>query len=145
MIEKKEKQIDDLKVLVVQFGARRGLKLKIKLLKMFGAPLLQMINGLGLKTSEINTEIKSIMEQDVDLGGLAEGLNSLFSKVNEDQAEQLIMEILSSTFINDQECTKVFDEVFSGDYLTMYKVIGFALEANFGSFFGKSGIGTLTK
>jgi len=141
MIETKEKVIDELNVKVVQFGARRGLKLKMKLIKTFGAPLLKMIDGMGVKT----TEIKEVMNSDINLGAMGEGLNLLFTKIDEDVAEKIIDEILAGTFIDDKEVKVVFDQVFSGNFLTMYKVIGFALEVNFGSFFGKSGIGTLTK
>lgn len=147
MIESKDKKIDDLNVTVTQFGARRGLKLKVKLLKIFGPALVKMVEGLDLGSDK-----KFTLENDVDLDKLGDGVKLLFERVDEDQTLALVEEILADTKIStpdgkitSEDIAKVFDMVFSGNYLTMYKVVGFALEVNYGSFFGEGGIGKIAK
>ena len=139
MLEPKEKVIDEFKVMVTSFPARYGFKLQAKLLRIFGPVIGELVSGMKGKK-------ESASETDVNLSGLSTSIEKLFDSLDEDKAEKLVFELLQSTRINGQEVTAtVFDEVFQERYDTLYKTIGFVLEVNYGSFFGKSGIGQALK
>lgn len=133
MIETKHKSIDGKRVTVSQFPARRALALKIKLLKLFGPALAQMLG-----------KVKSLTGGKLLDGSLDEfspAIDKLTAAMEPDQFVDLVMELLAMTRIDDKEATSNFDMDFAGNLPFMYKVLFFVLEVNFGNFFGKSGIG----
>lgn len=139
MIQTKEKEIDGLKVAVSEFPARFGFKMQTRLTMIFGPALGTLLSGLEAKTG-------SALDGEFNLDKLPGALESLFSRMNEDKAMDLVLEILKSTRIDGVEVTnQSFDLVFAGKYHTMYKVLWFVLEVNYGGFFGEGGIGEALK
>lgn len=132
MIQTKEKIIQGSRYVVTQMTARRALRMKARLLKLFGKPLAQMfipsnetpIDGLAFSRE---SAIKAI-------AGLCEEL--------EDKAfESVIVELLSSVRKEGMELTEgIIDLEFAGDLATMYEVVWFVLEANYSNFFQALGI-----
>jgi hypothetical protein len=141
MIQTKEKEIDGRKISVTQFPARRGLALKTKLITLFGPALFSIISSFsGVKS------VKDLMDSDIDLNNIGQILDKLFQKVSSSILEELIFELLASTRLDNQEITSaVFDLEFAGNYGTLYKILGFVLEVNYGSFLALSNIGNLSK
>lgn len=135
MIETKEKEINGSRYTVTQMTARRALRMKAKLLRLFGAPLAQLFLPSG--------------EEPID--GMAfskdeavKALQSLAMELDDKTFEFLIVELLKEVRKDGVELTEsVIDLEFAGDLLTLFKVVWFVLEANFGSFFGEGGIGDL--
>lgn len=134
MIETKDKLIDGSNYTVTQLPARRALRLKAKLLKMFGSVIAQFF----LATSEDNNEEQKKFD-------FVKTFQLLGSQIDENSFESLITEILTGVRKNGIELTaQTIDIEFAGDIATIYKVVWFVLEANFGNFFQMIGIGNLS-
>lgn len=130
MIETKEKEIDGATYAVTQFPGRKALTLKVRLLSVVGPSLLSTIGAVKGGTGEV--EIDS-------LGGAAQKLVDNLSK---EGAVNLVMELLSSTRRDGHEITpQLFDMEFAGKLDTVWKVVWWVLEVNYGSFFAGKGIG----
>lgn len=131
MIETREKNIDGSTYSVTQLPARRALRLKTKLIKLFGAVLAQMYLKPSEKTSEEQTKQDFVRAMEI-----------LSSNIDEGTFENLIMEILIGVRKNGMELNeKTIDLEFAGDMVGIYKVVWFVLEVNFANFFSALGIG----
>jgi len=135
MIETIEKTIDGKKYSITQMTARRALRMKAKLMKIFGSSLAEIflpssdepISGLGFSKKEA-----------------VSAMTNLALQLDDSTFDSLIVELLSNVRKEGVELTEsVIDFEFAGDLFTLFKVIWAVLEVNFGSFFGESGIGTL--
>lgn len=135
MIETIEKTIDGKRYSITQMTARRALRMKAKLLKTFGSSLAEIflpskeepIEGLGFSKKEA-----------------VNALSSLALQLDDNTFDSLITELLSGVRKEGVELTEsVIDFEFAGELFTLFKVIWAVLEVNYGSFFGKSGIGSL--
>ncbi len=135
MIETKTKQIDERSVSVTQFPARKGLKIKLRLLKMV-APGLASATGI----------LQGGLEVDFDSKVLAYAVGQLVDSMGNDATVDFIVkELMQGTRLDDKEITdSLFDMEFAGDYGLLYKIIAFILEVNYGSFFENLNIGSLT-
>jgi len=139
MVDKKEKKIDGMEVMVTQFPARFGFKMQAKLVKIFGPVIGVLLGGTEGDTDKI-------LDSNLDAEKLAGAIAKLFDSVDENEALALVLQLMQTTRINGQEVNETsFDSLFPGKYQTMYKVLGFVLEVNYGSFFGEGGIGKAMK
>lgn len=115
MIETKEKIIDGATYTVTQLPARRALKLKTKLIKIFG-PMFMGADTLSFQ--------------------------NVCQNMDENQFEAICMEMLQGVRKNNVELTPAtFDLEFAGDMAGLYKLLIFILEVNFSNFFLMIGIG----
>lgn len=139
MISEQRKEINGASYKVSQFGARRGLKVKTKLVKLI-APTIIAALGSGGKVS---------LDSVVDSEMLSKAIKSMLDNLDSDYVVNLIFELLVSTYRNDVEIVGQngihFDDVYAGNYGELYKAILFVVEVNFGSFFRELGIGSLDK
>ena len=141
MKEPQNRKIDDLDIIVSAWGARRAWKNQIKFGKVFGPSLRDIGAALGEKQ-----EGTSIFDSNIGFEKIGEAIANLFSNVSEEESEDILMECFTNVRVNNQEITnETFDVIFSGRLATVYKIIGFVMEVNYGSFLGKSGIGKLLK
>ncbi len=142
MVENKEKKIDEFTVCVTQFPARAGWKMHAKLIRIFGPVIGSLIAG-----NDINAgSLENTLDSDFDLSGLGTSLEKLFGELDENTSLALVFELFNCTRIDGQEISEEsFDLLFAGKYLSIYKILGFVLEVNYGSFFGENDIGTLLK
>ena len=136
MIQTREKQIKGALYSVTQLPARRALRLKAKLLRLFGPALAQLflpggnqenIAGLPFSKAEAVRAIESLMAQ-----------------LDDKTFENLVLELCQGVRKDGMELTEsVIDVEFAGDLGTLMQVLWFVIDCNFGSFFGESGIGRL--
>jgi len=137
MIEPKTKTIDEFEVTVQAWPARKAWKNQLMFGKVFGPSLKEL--GAAFNKSKTT-------EEDFDLSKLGEAFANLFEKLSETESEEILMKCLSGVIVNKQEMTpEIFDLLFQGKMLAVYKVIFFVLEVNYGSFLDESGIGQLLK
>jgi hypothetical protein len=130
MIETKEKVIDGAVYTVTQLPARRALRLKSKLIKVFGPSLA----GFVVAASDKDVEQK---KQD-----LINAVKSLSASIDENILESLMLEILQGVRKNGVELNgSTIDMEFAGDMAGIYHVCFFVLEVNFSNFFSMLGIG----
>ena len=152
MVETKEKTIDGLKVSVTQWPARKAWKYKRRLAGAFGPAIAEL--GAGLegnplknKKSEKESTIDNIMDGDFDFSKLGSAIEKLFLQITEDSVDAYLLMFFDDNMKIDNAVINgdIFDQMFAGKMLTVYKIIGFVLEVNYGSFLGKSGIGSILK
>lgn len=133
MITTLEKFIDGSNYTVTQFPARRAIRLKAKLIKLFGPVLAQVFLTTDTKTSD-----------DQKKSDLIKAVELLACSIDENQFENLAIELLASTRKNGVELTGPnIDLEFAGDMAALYQVMWFVVEANFSNFFSMMGIGSL--
>ena len=124
-----EKTINGSTYSVTQLPARRALKLKARLLKVFGPSLAQMV---------FTRENESPLDQE----NVVKAITLLVNQLDDATFERLTVEILQGVRKGGMELTEsLIDSEFAGDLGTLFLVLGFVMEVNYGSFFAQSGIG----
>jgi len=135
MIETKEKEIDGATYAVTQMTARKALRMKAKLMRIFGPSLAQLF---------LPSNDKAMDGMAFSKGEAVKSLQALAMQLDDDTFEKLIMEVLVGVRKNGMELNEqIIDLEFAGDLLSLFKVVWFVLEVNYASFFGESGIGIL--
>lgn len=133
MIRTEQKVIDGSVYTATQFPARYALRLKAKLIKIFGSPLTQILFPEG-------KPLENILDYELKKDDIVKAIPLLFENLDEKTFDSLIIEILSGVRKEGVELTaNVIDLEFSGELHTLYKVIWFVIELNYGSFW-KRGI-----
>lgn len=125
-IQTLQKNIQGSNYTCTQLPARRALKLKAKLIKIFGPMLAQFFT--------------SDKKQNND--NLVRCIEMLSQHLDENIFDLLVVEILQGVRKDGVELQPaIIDLEFAGDFGTLYQVLWFALETNFASFFQLVGIG----
>jgi hypothetical protein len=110
---------------VTQLPAMRALKLFQRLGKTAGPALA---HGLASAATMVNDE-------EPDLSGLAVAVGMLFDRLSESEVEGLTRELLASaTYDGSSMVMSNFDALFQGELPSLFKLLAFALEVNFGNF-----------
>lgn len=128
MIETKEVLLNSKKFLVTQFMAREGLKLQFRLVKQLGPMMGSIASDL-------------LLDGKIDAVVIAKALSQ---RIDEDACFSLVMDLLKNVKFKNQDLREIdFDVVFAGDYKTLYELLYFIIDLNYGNFFGVGGIGNL--
>lgn len=134
MIETREKIIDGATYTVTQLPARRALKLKARLIKLFGPVLAQFFVTATEKGSDEDKK-----------NDIVKAVEILGQHIDENTFESLVVDMLQGVRKNGVELTPpVIDIEFAGDMAAIYHVVFFVIEVNFANFFSMVGIGNLT-
>jgi hypothetical protein len=159
-IQTKEKKIGESVYTVTQLPARRALKLKARLVKMFGTSLAQIFltsqeteekNPDEMTTDELASQlaisaVDKYKIQDMRKASVVKGVQLLVSNLDEKTFDDLCMELLQGVRKDGMELTAgKIDQDFAGELTTLYAVLLFVLEVNYADFFGWSGIGNLSQ
>jgi len=141
-----EKKIDGVTVSVNPWPARHAFAMKIKLLRLLGPSLGELI-GTVVDGKSDGKKAFDILSSDVDFERIGSTIRNLMDVLDEDTFMNLVDKILDSTRVDGKEISdeETFNAIFTGSLELVYKILWFVLEVNFGSFFGKSGIGSLIK
>lgn len=128
----KETEIDGKTFAVFQFPARKGLELKARLLKLVG-PVLAGLAGAAKGG-------KFSLDDSIDTASIIAGL----AAVDPAAFVSLAVDLVAQTKMNGVFISAgTFDLEFAAEYGTLYKLLGFVVETNFGKLFGAGGIGGL--
>lgn len=131
-IQTREKEIEGAVYTVTQLTARRALRLKAKLIKMLGPVVAQIFITASEKSADIEKK-----------DNIVKAIELLGGNLDEISFENIIVELLQGVRKDGVELQPaIIDLEFAGDLVTLYKVIWFVLEANYGSFFTMLGIGS---
>ncbi len=125
MIEHRQKMIEGDCYTVTQLPARRALRLKARLIKVFGPIFSKIImEGKG--------------------ANLADAIQTFSHSIDENTFETLITELLCTARKNGIELNQsTIDIEFAGDIAGIYKVAAFVIEVNYANFFTMLGITNL--
>lgn len=124
-----ERDIDGRTWTVTVFSATEGLGIMARLTRILGGPIGRAVAGaLGPGGGEDGPS--------VDSATIAEAFEALADRLDEAEVVGLIKRMLRGTQVAMDDGKKVsaadrFDTVFMGAYATLFKVIGFVLEANY--------------
>lgn len=151
MIETKEKTIGSSVYSVTQLPARRALKLKAKLLKLFGPALTQIFltsqETEEKKPEEMTTEelasqlsisaVDKYKIGDMRKASVVRGVQLLVQNLDEKTFDDLCLEVLQGVRKDNVELRpETIDMHFAGDLSSLYALIFFVLEVNYADFFG---------
>jgi hypothetical protein len=138
--ETKETRIDDYQVRVTPHAARAAVKLLAKIGRVIGP---------GLAKLKTDGDVSSV--KDMELDDLGPAIAALFTALDDASIDILLADIFKHTSITkpdikgelrmyDLSRVTEVDDAFGCDHLLMLKVVKYALEVNFGSFFGDKGL-----
>lgn len=138
-IETKTRTIDDMRVDVSPFPARKAIKLKVRIIKKIAPVIGELAENYDVDKSLEGQELSSV--------NLAGACQRLSESLEPDDFLDLLCQVLQGAVINGVPFSvDTMDVQFTGDKLfSLYKIAGFVLEVNYSSFFGSGGIGTLLK
>ena len=135
--ETRTKQIDGKEVTVTSLPARRALKLKFRLLKIFGPTL-------GTLLSSANTQSSDTPNVALSGSSLTDAFTQLAESIDPDIFVGLIEQMFDSIQIDGKKISmELFDVVFASKLSVVYQIIWFFLELNYSSFFAKISIGNV--
>ncbi len=135
-ISTKELIIEGHEIKIVTFSAGRGLKTKVRLLKLI-LPALSLVFGENASLSK--DTILSLLDKNID----PKALQTIAESLDPDSLLSTLLELLSGTFIDNKMITsKVFDEVFAEEYFLAYKIAVEVVKAN--NFLSLGGTGNKT-
>lgn len=145
-ISSKEKIIDDCKVTVMQFGGRKGLKYKLRLIKLLGPVVTGLLSDIKTEKG-LKVNVKDLLQSNMDLSKIGKAIEHLLNSADDDKTFELMIDLLSATTIDGRDLSKdvVFDDIFSNNYGLLYKVLFFVLEVNYSNLFNLGDIGKLTE
>ena len=132
MIETKKKIIDGSEFMVRQYGARLGGRIKIRIAKLVGPALATMMDA---KKDQQSTNVQPEI--------LEKALTTFMEGLSAEDYDSLIMQMIPGYVWKDEKeiTEKTFDSEFAGNYSTLYKLLWFILEVNYGDFLELIGIG----
>lgn len=152
-VETIERTIGDANYSVTQLTARRALKLKARLIKMFGASATQLfltavepeekskkdMTEEELIDHEKVSPVDRYKIQDLRKNSLVRGIQLLAQNLEPETFESLCVELLQNVRRNGVELTaQVIDIEFAGKLTELYSIILFMLEVNYADFFSKA-------
>ena len=118
-------EIDSVKYMTVQFPTRIGLALKTRLLRLMSPSIKDAFSKIENNAISIN-------------------IAAIFEGLEDDSASKLMLDLLAYTYREGKKIDEEsFNLDFAGDYVHLYKVILWIIEAN--GFFGKGSIGDMLK
>lgn len=119
--------IDGTVFAVTQLPAMRSMRLMHRLAKAVGPAMLKAVGG------------KAVSLKELDLASVGDAAQMVFETFSENDFEALIRELLEGATVDHEGRTiplmPVFDLVLAGKVGTILKLLKFALEVNYGSFF----------
>lgn len=129
-----EKNINGRKYIVTKFLTRKAVHVLWEL-GSTGIPAF-------VKAITSMENIKSA-ERSIDSDSITKAFEMLFTKCDHDKIDYIMDEMLSSVFVDGQELLPQLDFIYQGELETLFKVLAFSFEANYGSFLGVEKIKSL--
>lgn len=133
-----ERQFEGHRVSVTPFMARKGLNLQLRLVKILGPAIKDLI------TTDVMAKIKSGEKNfELPIEKLISAVESVLTGPNSDTLYSLIIELLSNSSVNGTNLTEeMFDVIFAKEYILIYKILFFVLEVNFADLLKMGNIGS---
>lgn len=128
MLEPHKKVIDGLEIQLSPLPAKRALRVFHRLGKSVSPSMARLLGlakgGDGLDLASLNVSL------------LGETLSTLFADCSADDLEYFVEELLGNAIVDNQRLKDVYEVAFQAKILTLFKVLAFAVEVNYGDFFG---------
>ncbi len=129
-------------------GARVGLDILIRLAKLLGPGIGALGDAMGLKGAALAAgALPEIPEGELPGNLLERAAKALLATADSQETIRLMMDVLARTQrtspagkIQEVAREDIFDEVYCENYGELLAALVFALEVNYGSFFGVGGL-----
>jgi len=148
MIETIDVNVDGLKFSIQQFTARQALRLEKKTITVL-SPVLKVLSDDNVKSIKKNK--KSSLDQDIDISKIANVIQEILQNFSDDDFENYVFKMFENVICYEEGSTptqmtsEIFDRIFVGKNITIYKLLIEVMKANKFSFFGLMGGGLLSK
>lgn len=127
MLKSESRIIDGAEYTVQQMPAMMAVRMSARLSSIF-APALAKAAGAA------QGKVSSLLE--VDISSLAGALETLMARINEDELADITKKLLHVLRRDGIDITKSFDVAMAGQVMTIFKLLHFAFEVNYGDFSG---------
>lgn len=114
------------------FGAKHALRTLTKLSKIIGEPLTLAFTAMGVSDPE--NKGKSMFDRKIDGKMLGEAVKALTGRMDENEVLDLIEELCGEENCMCDGKKIIFDKHYEGKLGHLFKVIGTALEVQYGDF-----------
>lgn len=134
MIQKEEKKIEGMNVIVVQWNARKAFKNKF----YFARTLKPVLGKIGAAIASLpkGVDAKTMTILDIDTNILADAIGTLGETMGDDEFDTFYTKVFSSTWFNNEEFKpENFDHIFNNNMMCFYKTVFFVLEVNYKGLF----------
>lgn len=122
--------VDGMEVYCRQMAAQDSLTMKFRLVKTLGPALAELPGLLSDEKSEADEDVEK-------LEVIGKIIDSLFASSSPSEITRLIMDVINTANIDGSKMNdSLFDQKFSGDIKTAYKVFAFVVRVNYADFFG---------
>lgn len=147
MLEAKEKVIDGVSYKVHQLGARKALRMLQRIIKIVGPGIATGIQGVDGQGG-----FQAMAEMDIGKLALGQAVKELADRLDEAVVDGIVDELAQVTVVvkGDKQpaLSAIFDLHFAGKMKQLFQWLLFALEVQFGDFFGgpggiSAGVGSL--
>ena len=106
---------------IMQWPARKAIKMKLRIAKILGSSVTELANGIGKSEG-----------QQIEAFGKA--IQSAFESSSEDDILDLLVEVVENATVNGNRLQGKFDEFFTDNISEAYKVFFQIIMKNFGDF-----------
>lgn len=129
-----KKEIDGKTYEFQQFGPKHALKILTKLSRICGEPLALAFTAMGSKDGE--KPEGGLLDRKIDGKLLAAAVKALTDRLDEEEVIAIVMELTANDNVLCDGRRVVFDSHYQSGLGHMFKVLGTALEVQYGDFFG---------
>jgi hypothetical protein len=136
-LDQQTQEIDGHKWTVTQFPARPGNKYKVRLAKMVGPGVAELLPALGTMKEIVAKGAKGSegLDLGIDLAMVPNVVARIAQHVDEDLFVDTLVELMAFSTRDDTQITpEHFDLVFAGNDSELYKAIWFILKVNYSDF-----------
>ena len=134
MLDLVEKVVDGKKYLFHRLPVSLSLKILIRISKIIGPVMGSVFDGLG---DDVPGTMKELLDSDIDFSKIT---TSLFSTIDEDITISTIQELLAHVMYEGSKVSDIFEVHFQKDIPHLLKLVGVALEVEYGNFFVEGGL-----
>lgn len=151
-LKSQDKTIGDSSYRVTQLPAGRARKLLVRLYKVLGPAFGKLLEGLDDQAQKLAGTGKAPSLGDVEMLSVSAAISTLALHLREEDLEYVVDQVLGSNSVEMSNgegkwvrLTKETSDLhFAGRLDEMFRVLGFALEVNYSSFFsGPGGLGPI--
>ena len=126
---------------LIQHGGIEGHRLLTGLMRLGGAAI-EALAATGAAKNAMKAD--DLMEVEIGLDAFAALSKNLLGNLDDDDILKVVMEIVKHCKCDGEPVGgEAFDDFFAGEYVLLYRVVGWSLKENFAKAFQSSGIGDL--
>lgn len=133
-IARQERVIDGQTFSVTQLPAMRALKMLSRLVRTLGPAAARLMDGAASAGGALGSGLGGLAQMNV--AALGQAVTVLTERLTEAELESITRELLETATVDGRLLMPSFDLTMQGRMGPVLQLLAFALEVNYGSFFG---------